>query len=1127
MKYISDTFYLAATDLSNHISCLHLTQLNRQVALKEIKAPQWRDPSLEVLIRRGQEHEAAYIRHLESKDHSVAYLRGKSLDATLEAMRQGKDVIAQACLEEGHWSGYADVLIKVPGESKFGNWMYEVQDTKLSQNTRAATILQLCLYTELLAKLQGGVPKNMHVVKPGENFPTESYPYAQFQAYYRMVKKDLEQTMEQENLITYPDPSEHCSICSWWQVCDKKRHEDDHLSLVAGIRSLHIVELQRQKIDTLEQFAKAEKLERPERGNKASFARKQSQAGIQLEGRYQNKLLYEPLPIEKGRGLNRLPEPNEGDIYFDLEGDIFYEDGGLEYVFGYAYQENGTLVYKAIWSTNRSEERKSFEQFMQFVIERWKRYPKMYIYHFAPYEPSAIKRLARVHAIYEKEVDTLLRAERFIDLHAVFKEAFLASVETYSLKAIERFTQYTRQVDLHDASVSRKSVEVALELHEFKSLPEATIQTVQDYNQDDCLATEALHTWLEELRAEAIKSGKEVHRPELKTGEATENVQQYDVRSQAIFKALTEKLPEDRLTWTDEDKAKWLLAHQIDYFRREDKSAWWEFFRVHELEHEDLLEERKAITGLQFVGELPKEGREKNVTHRYSYPPQEVNIDEDDALVEVKGEKIGSVKAISLENYTIDIKKTANAAAIHPAAVHVSEVVDPGSLVTSLMDFANAVDDSGLSHIWPYHASKDLLMKRNPRLLDGIDGVYVAEGEDVVNAAIRAALSLNKSYLAIQGPPGAGKTYTGAKVIIELLKAGKKIGITAVSHKVIRNLSMAVIKEAKNQSLSVNFVHKVSEKSDDCPDEILEVQKSDKVIAALAEGKIGCGTAWLWAEDNSREALDYLFVDEAGQMSLSHVLAASRATKNLVLLGDPQQLEQPQKGAHPEGSDVAALTYLLDGHATMPEGKGLFLPVTRRLHPDICRFTSEIFYEGKLHALPGLEKQVISGGTPYDGAGLFYTPVVHKGCQSKSEEEVNAIAAIVSKLLASARWTNEHGETQPLQAKDILIVAPFNAQVSALRQKLPDIEIGTVDKFQGQEAPVVIYSMTSSTIEDTPRGMSFLFSPNRLNVATSRARCICILVANPALLQPDCRTIEQMQWANALCRYVEMAKVVM
>ncbi|HEY9047286.1 MAG TPA: TM0106 family RecB-like putative nuclease [Ohtaekwangia sp.] len=1126
MKYISETFQLAATDLSNHVSCLHLTQLNRLVALREISAPHWYDPSLEVLIKRGQEHEAAYVEYLKSKGYRVEYLKGKPWAATIEAMRQGIDIIAQAHLEADHWSGYADILIKVPGESKFGKWMYEVQDTKLSQNTRAATILQLCLYTELLSKLQGSIPENMYVVKPGENFPTESYRFAQFQAYYRMVKKDLEYTMTQDVSFTYPDPTEHCTICSWWQACDKKRHEDDHLSLVAGMRSLHIVELQRQKINTLEQLAKAEKLEKPERGNKATLERKQSQAGIQLEGRYQNKLLYAPLLLEAGRGLNRLPEPNEGDIYLDLEGDNFYEDGGLEYVFGYAYQENGTLVYKATWSTNKSEERKAFEQFMQFVTERWKRYPKMYIYHFAPYEPSAIKRLARVHAIYEKEVDILLRAERFIDLHAVFKEAFLASVETYSLKAIERFTKYTRQVELHDASVSRKAVEVALELHEFNSLPRETIQTVEDYNQDDCLATEALHVWLEQLRTEAVKSGKEISRPELKTGEATENVQQYDVRSQAIFKALTEKLPEDKFSWTDEDKAKWLLAHQIDYFRREDKSAWWEYFRVHELEHEDLLEERKAITGLQFISELPKEGKERNVTHRYSYPPQELNIDEDDALVEVKGEKIGSVKAISLENYTIDIKKTGTAASIHPTAVHVSEVVNPGSLVTSLMDFANAVDDTGLTHVWPYHAAKDLLMKRSPTLSDGTEGIYLTTDEDIVNVAIRLALALNKSYLAIQGPPGSGKTYTGARIIIELLKAGKKIGITAVSHKVIRNLCIAVIKEAKKHNQKVQFAHKITEKSDDCPEEISEVSKSDKVIAALAEGKIGCGTAWLWAEDDSRETLDYLFVDEAGQMSLSHVLAASRAAKNLVLLGDPQQLEQPQKGAHPEGSDVAALTYLLDGHATMPEGKGLFLPVTRRLHPHICRFTSEIFYDGKLHALPGLEKQVISGGTLYDGAGLFYTPVVHKGCQSKSEEEVKATTAIVTKLLASSGWTNERGETQPLQAKDILIVAPYNAQVSALRQELPDIEIGTVDKFQGQEAPVVIYSMTSSSIEDAPRGMSFLFSPNRLNVATSRARCICILVANPALLQPDCRTIDQMRWANALCRYVEMAKWV-
>jgi len=254
------------------------------------------------------------------------------------------------------------------------------------------------------------------------------------------------------------------------------------------------------------------------------------------------------------------------------------------------------------------------------------------------------------------------------------------------------------------------------------------------------------------------------------------------------------------------------------------------------------------------------------------------------------------------------------------------------------------------------------------------------------------------------------------------------------------------------------------------------------------------------------------------------VLAASRAGHNLILLGDPQQLEQPQKGAHPEGSDIAALAYLLDGQATMPEGNGLFLATTRRLHPNISRFTSELFYEGKLKSLPGLEKQVISGGTPFDGAGLFYVPVEHRGNQTTADQEVDVIADIVSKLLNGGKCTDEHGATRPLTKEDILLVAPYNAQVSALLGKLPGMRIGTVDKFQGQEAHIVIYSMAASSVEDAPRGMSFLFSPHRFNVATSRAKSVCILVANPKLLEPDCNTIDQMRWVNALCRYLEVAR---
>jgi predicted RecB family nuclease len=384
MKYTSNNFQLAATDLSNHLSCAHLTQLHRQVALGELKKPSWRDPSLDVLIQRGHEHEAAYVKFLSNKGLAVVNLNGQSTEKVVEAMQQAADVIVQASLHDGQWMGYADILLKVPGKSKFGDWSYEVQDTKLAQNTRAATILQLCLYSDLLATVQGYVPEKMYVVKPGDNFPVEEYRFAEFQAYYRLVKKNFELVMAGSALSTYPDPVEHCQICHWWQVCDKRRHDDDHLSLVAGIRSLHIVELQRQKIQTLEQFAKADTLEKPERGNRETFIRKQSQAKVQLEGRNQDKLLYELLPVETGRGLNRLPESNEGDIYFDIEGDAFYENGGLEYVLGFAYWEKGNLVYERLWATDRGEEQKAFEQFMKLVMDRWKRFPKMYIYHFAP-----------------------------------------------------------------------------------------------------------------------------------------------------------------------------------------------------------------------------------------------------------------------------------------------------------------------------------------------------------------------------------------------------------------------------------------------------------------------------------------------------------------------------------------------------------------------------------------------------------------------------------------------------------------------------------------------------------------------------------------------------------------------
>ena len=318
---------------------------------------------------------------------------------------------------------------------------------------------------------------------------------------------------------------------------------------------------------------------------------------------------------------------------------------------------------------------------------------------------------------------------------------------------------------------------------------------------------------------------------------------------------------------------------------------------------------------------------------------------------------------------------------------------------------------------------------------------------------------------------------------------------------------------------------------DICDDESVTIAKdNDEVVDALASGEaqVAAGTVWLWSRTEMADSVDVLFVDEAGQMSLANVLAASPATKSIVLLGDPQQLDQPQRGVHPLGAEASALSHLLNGAATIAPDRGLFLAESWRLHPDLCAFTSDVFYESRLSARPENASQRLNVSGSLAGTGLRFVPVEHQGNQSDSVEEAEKVAELVELLLRDdVTWTNKEGKVQRITLKDILVVAPYNAHVSLLLRRLPQgSRVGTVDKFQGQEAPVVIYSMATSTPQDAPRGMEFLYSGNRLNVATSRAQCVTVLVANPALFDVQCKTPRQIELANAFCRYLEMAKVV-
>jgi len=1135
MKFTqTQAFSLSATDLGNHLGCKHLTELNRALAKGKIASPKWYDPDSARIRELGLTHEKAFVDHLRNKGLQVVELMDEdgenAFQRTVAAMQEGKDVIVQAALQHEQWNGRADILYRVAESSELGDWSYEVIDTKLAQNTKGGTVLQLCLYSELVGKIQGRMPSCMHVAKPGDAFPCESFLFAEFKAYYHLVQNQLESTISTTPQMIYPNPVPHCDICHWWKECDTKRRTDDHLNLVAGMTSLHQTELERQDIKALTQFAELNEAlsEKPKYGTLETYSKLHAQARIQLEGRQKEELVYKLLPPEPGYGFFRLPEPSKGDVFFDIESDAFVEGRGLEYLLGFVYaDDDGSWQYCAHWAVDRTQEKRAFEQFIDSVTAHWKKHPEMYIYHFSHYDPSALKRLMGRHNTRQIELDELLRGERFVDLHAVAKQGLLASVESYGLKELEKFCKFKRDVDLKTADSARRRVEYILELGAASELTDADRNTVQGYNQDDCFATLALRDWLEERRKELLEQGHDTPRPEAKDEQASENVQERLQEIKAVYERLLADLPDDSALFSPEDQHKWLLAQLLTYFERENKSAWWEFFRLRDLDSGALLEERKAVTGLEFFKSIEPTGRARVPIHCYRFPYQEAAFDKGKSLCQPGGDSIGSVNLLDNSGMVIEIKKQMKTVQVHPDAVFVKEIVEPYPLDHSVLELARYVADHGVDVDGPFRAARDLLIKSTPRLKEPQEGALHNPAEDILTSSVRLAGSLDHGVLAIQGPPGTGKTYTAARMIIELAESGNRIGVTAIGHKVIRSLLEETLKAAVERDLTLEAVHKDNEIPDETYEGLTVEKNNEKALASLDEGKIVGGTAWLWARDDAAEKLDYLFVDEAGQMSLAHVLAAARSTRNLILIGDPQQLEQPQKGAHPDGTEIDALSHLLDGADTIPDDKGLFIETTRRLHPYIAEFTSEQYYEGRLKTLPGLERQAISGDTSFAGSGLFYVPVTHEGNQNSSLEEVEAAAKIVADLLKPGiEWIDEKGVNKELRPKDILIVAPYNAQVGALQSRLPEIRIGTVDKFQGQEAPVVIYSMASSSVEDAPRGMGFLYSPNRLNVATSRARCICILVAAPRLLEPECRTPEQMRWANGLCRFRELATVV-
>jgi len=1181
MQTIDGMPVYSATDLVGFLECEHLTNLELGARQKLIERPERADPELDRIRMRGDQHEARFLADLQAQGLQVVTLklpegeweggRGEryrhAAEITRQAIRRGDEVIYQACFFDGTWLGFADFLLRVDpvsGETPPPlGWSYEVADTKLARHAKASALLQMCSYIEQLERIQGVQPEWMHVALGGSAHEVPRFRVADYMAYYRTVKHRFEEAVARELTwppATYPEPVNHCDVCRWDEHCRKQRRADDHLSLVAGISTRTRTELQASTGVPTRRALAVLPLPLPalEHTKPPALMRVREQARLQVEGEDEGKPKYELLdhPTLEDEspapdiGLLALPEPSPNDLFLDLEGDPFALDDGIDYLFGIwepalIDPATGGPTFHAMWARDdegrvtHAAERHAFEQTVDLIMDRLARDPALHVYHYAPYEPTAFGRLMGRYATREVEIDQLFRGNTLVDLYRVVRQGIRASVESYSIKKLEPQYGYVREADLKDAGSSIAAFEEWLELGGEAGDQEHILDTIARYNRDDVISTLRLRDWLEERRSElALKLGRVLPRPVGPEATADVELAEWLQQVKEVADPLTADLPPDGEPRTDDQNARWLLAQLLAWHRREQKAGWWRYFYLRDdLTDQERLLEDEPLSMLELIGPEDDSG----LRFRYSFPEQEYDIKVDRDATDPATQKGVSVKSIDDERHEIVLQHVKDRAGIHPTSLVASGVVKTPNQEKSLLRIGRSTLETGIEGDGPYRSARDLLARAHPRVGQEAGAHLRLATETAEDAARRLGLALDHSTLPIQGPPGSGKTWTGARMILDLVHDGRKVGVTANGHKVIGKLLDDVWAAAQDDPRFDDRPIRLGQKPGDdgttsCAHSV-GYKNESKILDALATDEVDVigGTAWLWSREEFTGSVSVLFIDEAGQFSLANAVAVSPAADSMVLLGDPQQLDQPTQGSHPPGAERSALAHLLEVHgkqvATMPPERGLFLERTWRMHPSITGYTSEMFYTGELESEPGNERQMLAGTGVLDGVGIRYLAVPHQfRDQTRSADEADAVAAMVDELLGSdATWTDRNGLEHVMVESDILVVAPYNDHrkliESALRLRgYPNVPVGTVDKFQGQQAPISIYSMACTSADDAPRGMEFLYSLNRLNVATSRAKGLTVLVASPDLLLVRCQTPHQMQLANALCRLVEVAE---
>ncbi|MEZ9369657.1 TM0106 family RecB-like putative nuclease [Shewanella sp. 10N.286.51.B2] len=1150
MKLIaSGGLIFSPSDITAFVISQFASWMDRLALTHPHLAPEKDEPDeyLTLLSTKGNEHELKLLEEL-AKEYSqlisiVDFDGGQQLsdealaERTIAAMQEGYEVIYQAFLTNGQFYGRADFLIKVPGQSALGNYHYEVWDSKLANSVKPAYVIQLCCYVDMLNKIQH--KKADFITVALGNGKREKLRTSDYFDYYLTTKADF---INQQ--LTFapecpPKPEDSNEWGAWSTHAQELLANKDHLSKVAGITKTQIKKFNAAGITTCLQLTELRDVESIGCINSDIVATLQKQAQIQLQSNGQTPPLFEVKTHLNGKmtGLAMLPPRSSLDVFFDIEGNPLHQDG-LEYLWGNTHIDNGEKCFTDFWAHNHEEEKKAFSDFIHWVYQRWLQDPQMHIYHYAPYEITACRKLMNRYGVCESELDQLLRNEVFVDLYKVVKGAIVLGEPKYSIKNVELiYRPQGRQTVVKNGAASVVVYEewkekYACSKEGYNWQTSKILEEIRAYNIDDCDSTMELAELLWGLQKK--HNINYLGKTEVVEVEISEEAnQKTTLRDQLLAQA---ELEQPDIAHVTKNMA-WLL----DFHRRESKPVFWKLFDRLGLSEQELVDDADCLAFCvrNNVEPYRPSPQARKLVYQYLFDTeQEFKGLANSYYVVGEENRNGNPLKVSLHKDDCDsangIIAIASTTELPESVVLVpDEYVAPGPIPEAIFDIVSRYERQQLSNTAIY----DFMFRLPPRINGRLNGnqaiIDASSAQTTLSQTITAVKGLDNSYLSIQGPPGAGKTFTGKHIIAELLKQGKKVGVTSNSHNALNNLLLATAEYCREKDIASNFycTKETDTRLADCSVNIItNGQIADFIINAPAGAKAVGTTAWGFSREELKDQFDYLFVDEAGQVAVANLVAMSRCTSNIVLLGDQMQLGQPSQATHPESSGLSTLDYLLQNSPIVPSNMGVFLETTYRMHPKVNEFISEAFYQSKLGSAAITSQQSIAVPSDYEGplnieAGIRFIPVEHEGNNQVSEEEIDEIKIIVQQLVGR-NFTDRHSNTRKISLQDILFVAPYNHQVSKLQQALGvDAKVGSVDKFQGKEAPIVIFSMCSSDANESARGLDFLFDKHRINVAISRAQALAIIVGNPKLFSTNANSVEQMAKVNVvakLAKYTEL-----